>query len=627
MRGVPKRVLDVLERGLAAEPSARWPSLDALLHTLERAMRRKRWWLTAAVSGVVAAVAASAYLAIRIEAPDEGQARAAAERTIAAAWNPTLTLELAIAFKTVDATNGPPRAAALSAALDKYRDDWLAARADAWAATHVRGEQTLELLQRRIVCFDHLADAMGQVVTLLAEPSAKEVSRGPDLAAQLEPIATCNNAQRLAAQSVAPSTPAGRAAAAELNRLEALQMLGRNDEALRQAKAALTDPATLADPMLHARARYNLGVSLMNAGQRREAESVLRLAVQEAAAAHDHYLVATVWTLIVELVAEERPKEAMGLEQVAQAAVAQAGSDPRQLAHLAFALGMAESEVDDKAARRYLLEARDRWIAIYGSESEMVAEVELNLGALDMIRDDYDEAARYLDHARQIVSTTLGDKHPGLAMIDLNRAQVALHRHDVPIAEASLRSALAVDLAAHGPAYPEVLATRVALSHLFRETQRYAEAHQSLALARQSITPNNTSSPEALSIDEEDAALALAEHKWARAEALAKRAVEAYEKLGGQPEHCVALDDLAKAVAHRAPREALPIEERSLQEYLEAPHGVADIAQALRSMASIAIAANRADVALAWFDKYPDAAAQLADVRASLERLQHEHSK
>jgi hypothetical protein len=44
-------------------------------------------------------------------------------------------------------------------------------------------------------------------------------------------------------------------------------------------------------------------------------------------------------------------------------------------------------------------------------------------------------------------------------------------------------------------------------------------------------------------------------------------------------------------------------------------------------MASIAIAAKRPDVALAWFDRYPDAAAHLADVRASLERLQHEDAK
>jgi hypothetical protein len=48
-----------------------------------------------------------------------------------------------------------------------------------------------------------------------------------------------------------------------------------------------------------------------------------------------------------------------------------------------------------------------------------------------------------------------------------------------------------------------------------------------------------------------------------------------------------------------------------------------DLAEVLDNIATIAMAAHRPDVALAWFDKYPDAAAQLVDDRKSLERLRH----
>jgi hypothetical protein len=627
LRGVPRRVLDVLERGLAAKPSARWPSMDALLQALERAMRRRRWWLAAAAPALVAMVAAIGYIAIRGDAPDEDEARAAAERTISDAWNPSVARELATAFTSVDAKNGPGHAAALSSALDKYRDDWLAARFDAWAATHIRGEQSVELLQRRLACLNHLADSLGQLVTLLAAPTSKEILRASDLAARLEPVASCNNARRLAAQSIAPSTPEGRAVAAELDRLEAMQMIGRDDDALRRAQAALVDPATVADPMLHARARYNLGVALMNEGHDREAETTLRLAVQEAAAAHDQYLVATLWSLLVELIAEERPKDALALEPVAKAAVAQAGDDPRQLAHLAFALGMAESQTDPDRAHDRFIEARDRGISLAGADSEWVAEVEINLGVLAMNRDHYDEAGKYLDHARQTMVAKFGDKYPGVATIDSNRAEIAAHNKDWPAAEALFRGALAIDVAVHGPTFPEVLVIYTDLAEALRTTGRYAEAHQTIALARQGVTVDNAASSEAIDIDLEDAALALAEHEWSRAEAVAKRAIDAYEKLGGQLNHSIATDALARATVHRAPREALALEQRALDEYFETSHSDSDAAGLLGHMADIAIAAKRPDVALAWFDKYPDAAAHLSEVRTSLERLQHGHSR
>jgi tetratricopeptide (TPR) repeat protein len=621
LRGVPKRVLDVLERGLAADPARRWPSMNALVDALERTMQRRRWYRVAVVPVLAAALAVTVYLATRSDGPSEADATDSAERTIAAAWNPSIAQRLAAAFARVDPADGPARAAVLTATLDKYRDDWLAHRRDAWRATHVSGEQTIELLERRLACFDRLADAITHTVTLLVEPAADEVQRAPELAARLEPIASCDNAQRVAAESIAPSSPLGSVVAEELNRIKALLLVGRSDEALRRASAALADPSTVADPILHARARYNLGVALRYAGRWGEAESVLRLAVQEAAEAHDHYLVASVWTRLVEVVSFQRPKDAIALEPVAQAAVAQAGNDPQQLAELAFNLGVAE--VDLKAARDHFLEARDRWISIDGADHPLVAMAESGLGAVLLEAGELDEASTYLDHARQIVLTRQGEKDPVLASIDINRGEVAARRGDLRGAEAALRSALAVGLAVSGPAYRTVRVIRMKLSRVLLAQHRDSEAAQALALARENMTADDAVAPFAIDIDEVDAEVALDEHQWTRAEALAKRAMAAYERLGDEELHSVAMDDLAKAVVHRSPRDALALEERSLAELLKAPPPVGEMVEALSSMASVAIAAHRPEVALAWFDKYPDAAAKLTDDRAALERLRH----
>jgi predicted Ser/Thr protein kinase len=308
LRGMPKRVVGMLERGLARAPSARWPTMDALLGALQRALVRRRRWVVAAIPLALAASAANVYFAER--GPSEAEARAVAERTISEAWNPLRSSMLDAAFIATDAAHGADRAAGLTRVLDQYREQWLAQRIDAWAATHVRREQTIELLERRLACFDRLAEAMGQVVTLLSAPNRDEVARAPEIAKKLEPIANCSNERRLGERSLAPSSPEGRSAARELQELEALQVLGRHDEALRRAEALVDKTSALDEPMLHARARFNLGVALQNAERDDEAERVLRLAVQDAAAARDHYLVASVWLHLVELVGLRRPKDA-----------------------------------------------------------------------------------------------------------------------------------------------------------------------------------------------------------------------------------------------------------------------------------------------------------------------------
>jgi hypothetical protein len=77
-RAVPGHVLAIVERGLAADPAARWPSMAVLLGELERASRRRRRQLAiAAVVVGLAAVAVVVGLALR-PVPDTPRAVAPA---------------------------------------------------------------------------------------------------------------------------------------------------------------------------------------------------------------------------------------------------------------------------------------------------------------------------------------------------------------------------------------------------------------------------------------------------------------------------------------------------------------------------------------------------------------------
>nr|MBA3398135.1 tetratricopeptide repeat protein [Deltaproteobacteria bacterium] len=562
--------------------------------------------------------------ATRPAEPSLAEARLAGEQRIAQAWGAADRDRVRDAFIATGAPKAEERANALVKVLDKYRDTWLAQREDAWSATHIRGEQSVELLEKRLDCLDRLAASMSALVTLLAQPIAAEVQRAPDLANRLEPPTTCKNLHRLIAKSLAPTSKAGREAGATLRELEALQLLGRHAEALRRAVDLVEQTATLDDPMLHARARYNLGVAQSNAGKYEQAAATLRLAVQDAAAIRDHYMVASAWLRLVSLVGLElgKPDAAAELEPAARAAVAQAGDDPRQVAELAFTLGLVAYGRGDLAkARDHMREARARRIVIHGAEHPIVASTESNLGAMLMGTGELDEATAVLEHARAATLKALGDKHPLLAQIELNRSSVAARREDWPASEASLRVALEIDLAVRGPAHPETNKLRTLIARALREQGKRPEARAELERARTSLAESPPTMPAKIELGVAFARVDLAEKKWRDAEAHAKQAVDAYEAIDASVSaRAAALLVLAEAVAPRDPREALELYERALALVITQAsrdrHGDREV---LEKLAEIALAAKRPAIALAWFDRWPHATVALGDLRAQLE--------
>lgn len=627
-KGVPSRLVRALQRGLAADPAARWPSMNALVAALARAIGGNRRWLVA--GGALACGLAIATVVVVTSRSDETSGldvRVAAETRVARAWNPARRAQLEAAFVATGAPAAAERAASAAATLDRYRADWLSQRLDAWAATHDRGVQSLTVLEQRIACFDRLADAMGELVSVLETPAPAEVGRAPDIVQRLEPVSACGNLRRLAAQSTAPSTLVGQELARGLRELEALLFVGRHAEALRRAETLLARAEQVGDPMLKARARFNLGALLAHAGRLDEAEAVLRGALQDAAEAKDHYLVATTWIRLFSLIAQEigRPKVAAHLEPAVRAAVAQAGDDPRLQAELAFALGMAAySRADFSVARDQFAAARDRHVAISGADSQNVANSESNLAAALIGLGELDEAARLLDHALVVSKATLGGSHPATSRIEINLAAIATERKDWSDAERHLRSALVVDLVVQGPDHPDLARTRTLLASALREQGRLAEARTELDQARasveQSLPPTNVRRIYLdLDLAEQDAA----EGQWRTAEALARKAVDALRANDAEVADLVdALTVHARVVAHRSPREALAIYDQTLTlQVSQESRDDADDRELLEELARAALAARRPKPALAWFARLPDAAFKLTELQGELERL------
>jgi eukaryotic-like serine/threonine-protein kinase len=626
-RAVPRRVLRCLQRGLMAERADRWPSMEALLAELERARaapRRRRL----AIAGVAALALASAAAILATRDGDRSaDVRAAAESRISRAWSPARRASLAAALA---ATHHPAAAevtAGIARALDTYRTAWLAMRVDAWAATNLRGEQSRDVLERRLSCLDRLADQLGALVAVLETIEAAEVPRAAQAVAGLAPLSTCADLDRLMAAPPTPTSPSVLAAERELRSLEALALAGRHGESLQRGQALLTSAEKLGDAGVLARAAFNLGSAQANSGQVQEAEKSMRRAVQDAARARDHQLVAEIWIQLVALIGSDahRLDEAAALAPAASAAVAQAGNAPRLRADLATTLGTVDyTRGDMAAARDDFTRALDEYRAAFGPDHPRVANAEANLGAILVQVGPQEEAARRLERAITIMRAAYGEIHPVVGKALSNLATLDRKRQDWPAFERHARAARDINLRVLGDKHPDTARTWKLLGQALLKLGRLPEARTEMAAARRALAAVvRPEHPQLASIDLALGQIAEAEKDWAAAEKIDRAAVASLRRQlpPGHAQLAYPLAELARMVAHRSPRDSLPIYDEAMRIHTsQAERDRSGDVETLAEVARAALAANQPDRGLVWFERMPEAGKELAALKAELEQ-------
>ncbi len=245
-------VREALERGLAADPAARFADMAALLMALDAAdrhrQRRRRQWALGVGALTFAALLYMAVMPTPTAAgpcDDAGQAMEAvwhdAQR---AAFVGTFTDDQASTAvpgrSSTMASGASPLRTAAAAELDRYAGAWQRARIDACEATHVRYSQSTELLDRRMICLDR---GLARVRALVAEvpPAGASSAGGNELdglmraVAELPGVAACGDGASLRYGLQAPPAAIAEAVATirgQLARARTLELLGRREQAL-----------------------------------------------------------------------------------------------------------------------------------------------------------------------------------------------------------------------------------------------------------------------------------------------------------------------------------------------------------------------------------------------------------
>lgn len=188
-----------LRQALAQQPASRFSDMPALLDALTPLRSGRSRWLAALIG--VASIAGASYLGFRSNlAPPPCPPIA----NPSVAWS----MQQRPAMRQAFIATGLPYAGSafdrLTPIVDRYLQDWTEQRVAACESTHVKHEQSADLLDRRMICLDRSLRQVDALGRLLATPDAAIVNDSIRAVSNLPGLSNCADPQALLSQSPLP---------------------------------------------------------------------------------------------------------------------------------------------------------------------------------------------------------------------------------------------------------------------------------------------------------------------------------------------------------------------------------------------------------------------------------------
>jgi serine/threonine protein kinase/tetratricopeptide (TPR) repeat protein len=482
---VPARLRRILLRGLAVRREDRFPSMTVLLGELRKDPRR-RLRLAALAAVMVALAGLSVFGLTRSRRPPVPVCAGAGDR-LGGLWSD----ERRRAVKTAFGESGRPDAAATAdrfdAVISRFGRDLSAMRVDVCEATHVRGEQSEALLDRRMRCLDQKRARVAGLVDLAAgRPDGEMVDRIVPAALTLTSLAGCGPSEVAAAVPL-PDDPTTRARidalGAMVARAEALEEAGAYADALALVTKALPEIEGLGYAPLHAAALTRRGSLEDKRGDYDQALATLTKALPIAGASRDPRQITEVWILQIWVLGIhlKQTASALALEPSAQVAVQLADDDVLLGARVTERIALVHlygGDYDQSLA--YLertLAAKQRVLP----EGDMgIVETLNNLGAVRFKLNHLAAAQADFTRALAVYERVLGPRHPEVAAILYNLGHIYSVRGDDAAAEQVLRRAATIETERLGANHPDLAPTLGMLGRVLARRGRFAEAHEAL---------------------------------------------------------------------------------------------------------------------------------------------------
>lgn len=454
-RMVPRWLDRTLLRGLAAEPSARWSTMQELVDVLQAAPERRRRRLAAAVVVAIPLVAGVGPWVCTPRCPERradlegawGRARADA---IAKVWQagPRFQRESWSWIRTE---------------LDRWADAWIDVQQRACRATFHDRTRSDAAYDLTMACLERRRVALGSTTDLLASGTSEIAAAATQMLEALDPPSTClDGADRM---SVAP-TPESITAGERVDRARLFVALGDTSAALEALGAAT--PELPEDHPIVAEHHLATGAALSVIGRWDEADRALTLAAQAALEGQHDMIAADAFLGLAELEVERQQHvEAQRWLDLAAAQQKRVDADARRRARLLDVIGQlsvrqgrpADAEATYRAALELLTgtEASDPLV--------FTARRHLAVSLAEQGRFSAAEAV-FVELADEI-GVSLGRQHPDLGTIEKNLAIDAKDQGSLDVALTHAQRAHALLVGAFGEGSIRIAPTLTLMADLW----------------------------------------------------------------------------------------------------------------------------------------------------------------
>ena len=412
---VPQWISRIVERGLAADPDLRWPTMDALLaacaHDPLRARKRR---ITAVIA--IAGIAGAGY-GLAVYQVAQAQVCSGGAEDLLGVWDDTRRDGLTRTLAAIDVPYAERALAATTEHLDAFVAQWVAAQQGSCEA-HRRGQLSSGLFDRRMTCLRQRRAELAATVEVLAQTTRESVANVVDTATGLRGVADCEDDARLLADVPLPAEPE-RAAAVEaarerLARGQALERSGRYTEALAVVTPMIPEAEGLEYLPHLAKVELLAGRLYMHTEQVSQAathlDQALRLGLEGRA---DEVAAEALAVEIFVLGSQQRqPREALARVPLAWSLVRRAGNQPRLSALLYNNMAVIHSEFGEVSQSAAEYEASLALLVKHAPEDPLRWAVVNNLGHALNSMGQHDRARALAEDGLQQITTRLDTCHP-----------------------------------------------------------------------------------------------------------------------------------------------------------------------------------------------------------------------
>ena len=472
----PLRV--ALGQALEPDPSRRHPDLSEILKAISPSKRGAGWKLSSALGGVLALTLAVAGYQLSQRPPTCRLLDAPSS-----IWQGADQQRLHQGFAATGLPYAQSTLAHVLPVVEGYLRNWSEQRLSACLATHVEREQSLDLLDRRMICLDtQLAqvDSLGLVFTAadqtIVDGAMQSVMELPDLSA-------CADRQALLSRAPLPTDQQARKRYAELDQAMAAAWADRHAGRYQQAMEQLRALAPEVDqfPHLPTQARFHqlLGDTIVEMEDKSEAEQAFDEGLFLALAGGDIALAVDNAMGIAFLHASIDTDLALAQRWYRRAELL-AGQldDPERQARLANEHGQFLMLRTDQAelALSKLEFSLNEYVQIFGPQSPRTAMVMNEYAWARHRNGDLEAAIDYGGRSLGVIESSFGTHHNAYLAGANNYASLLTTAHRSDEALELLRKAYDAGVQSVGAQHKDVLFLLLAWATALFEQSDYAEA-------------------------------------------------------------------------------------------------------------------------------------------------------